>query len=181
MSTPTYIDFKHRDWLLHSTMFRLRKIDSNISTKIVETKNQKLLIVENISEDSLPKLSFLVNTDSNNNYLYIQDFSVFLKDDTTHQPIHVIGLKKNLTYVWYNADQEAYENGDKYFLPFTSPYQNPISNEPMSVSGYVDLEQNCFSWTTKTKGKVKIYKLVLNPDCDASLDIPGVISACIGS
>ena len=89
-------DLQHRDWLLESTIFRLKKIDSNLSIRIITTVNQKLLIVNRITEETLPKLSFLVNTDNNNNYLYLENIQVFLADDTTHQAIVVNGLNKNI-------------------------------------------------------------------------------------
>ena len=73
-------DLKHRDWLMESTIFRLKKIDSNLSTKIIDVgNNQKLLIVGRISEQALPKLSFLVNTEIAKKKIYEFYFLKFLK------------------------------------------------------------------------------------------------------
>ena len=66
--------------------------------------------------------------------------------------------------------------------PFNLPFINPLNGLPMSISAYVDQEQNSFSWTTKNKGKNKLYRIVLNPDCATGgfPPVPGISNCCSG-
>ena len=72
-------DLKHRDWLLYSTKRLLQKTGAeSISIDIQDLPNdRKVLFAGGITESMIDNLQFLVNTDQNNNYLYLEDFRRF--------------------------------------------------------------------------------------------------------
>ena len=85
-------DFEQRDWLLFSMQQLIENVDPNISINIIKAGESKLLIASNITEDSIIKLSFLTNSDFNNNYLYLENFSVFL--NSYNEPLNIPGLSE---------------------------------------------------------------------------------------
>jgi hypothetical protein len=158
-------DLKHKDWLINITIKRLQKIDTNIRFSIFNpVPEKKVLIIDNVSEESLGKLPFLTNTDTNNNYGYIENFQVYLKDDVPNIPVSIPGLYLNMFDAWTQADLEAFEKGSPTFIPFNTPFLNPYNGSSISVPEYVDIITRILPWATKTLGRVKIFKIYFNPD-----------------
>ena len=86
------MDLTSADWWVRTTVKRLQDIDPNLrfSYVYVPATNTSHLHVDNISEQSLSKLAFMVNTNSNNNYGYFM-----LIDLKTYKKIE-IPLNKEL-------------------------------------------------------------------------------------
>lgn len=95
-----------KDWLLNSQKALILKVDANISTAIVNDGINKKLYVENVSEGIIDKLYFITNTDQNNNYLYIEDFKVYIGGSPTLCPIQ--GLDDTVKDVYYNSDISSF-------------------------------------------------------------------------
>ena len=158
-------DLQHRDWLINVTLKQLQKVDPNIRFKISNPDpEKKVLIIDNVSEESLAKLFFQTNTAQNNNYGYIDVFSVYLQNDVTHGHISVPGLFKNVVEAWHQADAEAFGVGDKYMLPFYNPFTNPYTGLPISIPEFVDIQTQMLPWGVKTLGKEKLFQFIFNPD-----------------
>jgi methylglyoxal synthase len=89
------MDLKHRDWLLYSTKRIIQSVDENISVEIIDTPNGgKKLIASEITEADIDKIAFLTNTDQNNNYLYLEDFQVYIAGSIS--PLNIPGLKETV-------------------------------------------------------------------------------------
>jgi len=160
-------DLTHADWWMRSIQKLLQSVDTNLRCRIVKRPNNtQHLHVANVSEETLSKLFFLVNTDQNNNYGYLEFFHVFTQDDYSRTPIEIPGVSELANGIWDNKDAFAFVNSQKTETPFLNPLYNPITNEPLSFPQYVDLITAIIPWLPKTLGKVKIFELVLNPDDD---------------
>jgi len=158
-------DLTHADWWIRTTQKLLQSVDTNLRFKVVKhPDNTQHVHVANISEELLSKLFFLVNTDQNNNYGYLENLNVYTQDDYSRTPISIPGISELANGVWNNTDAFGFINSQKTETPFLSPLYNPITNEPLSFPQYVDLITAIIPWLPKTLGKVKIFELVLNPD-----------------
>ena len=151
-------DLKHRDWVLRSQQALIISIDSTISTKIVNTPDGgKRLILYNISESSIQNLLVLTNTDQNNNYLYLEDFSVTIQGDL--QPLEFPGLRETMIKVHELSDSAAFINGSKTQKPFTT-----TAFKGQTINEYIDSSTASLAFVPSTYGLVKNYTLVYNPD-----------------
>jgi len=158
-------DLTHADWWIRTTQKLLQSVDTNLRFKIEKhPNNTQHLHVANISEETLSKLFFLVNTDQNNNYGYLENIFVFTEDDYSRTPIGIPGVSELANGIWDNKDAFGFINSQKTETLFLNPLNNPITNEPLSFPQYVDLITAIIPWLPKTLGKVKIFGLVLNPD-----------------
>jgi len=175
-------DLQHRDWLIRSTLKLIQEIDTNIRFKIhAPTLTQKVLIISNISEGTLEKLKFLANTDSNNNYGYLEHISVYLANDVDTLNIPVYGLIENTKSAWEKADILAFEAGNKNMFPFLNPFLDPVTKTPISIPRYVDIMTSMIPWSTKTFGKAKIFRIIFNPDYCTTASCLETLQWCDGT
>ena len=152
-----------KDWLLNSQKALILKVDANISTVIVNDGINKKLYVENVSEGIIDKLYFITNTDQNNNYLYIEDFKVYIGGSPTPCPIQ--GLDDTVKDVYYNSDISSFLNGDKIQYPFNGLlYQQNCAFRGTTFSEYVDFASACTPLSPTTIGFKKTYAFTVNPD-----------------
>jgi len=155
----------HADWWVRTSQKLLQSVDTNLRFKVVKhPDNTQHLHVLNISEATLSKLFFLVNTDQNNNYGYLENLNVYTQDDYSRTPIDIPGVDELANGIWDNKDAVGFVNSEITTTTFLNPLYNPITNEPLSFPQYVDLITAIIPWLPKTLGKVKIFELVLNPD-----------------
>jgi hypothetical protein len=154
-------DLKHRDWLLFSTKSLILSVDQNISVKIIDTPNGgKLLIASGISETAIDKLHFIVNTDQNNNYLYLEDFKVYKKNSP--KPLNIPGLKDIMINVFRSSDAFNFVSDNKTHIPFSGSNFKTASVD--TFSQYIDKLSSFLPHTLSTNGSEKTYEIVLNPD-----------------
>jgi len=105
-------DLSHRDWLLYSTKRLIQSVDENIPVEIVDTPNGgKKLIASEITEADIDKIAFLTNTDQNNNYLYLEDFQVYLIGSIS--PLNIPGLKETVMNLFRASDTDSFLKGEK--------------------------------------------------------------------
>ena len=155
-------DLKHRDWLIHSTIKMVQSVDPNIQYQIITPPDGSMhLILNGIIGAELPNLFFLTNTDNNNNYLYLENFEVYINGNLL--PLNIQGLVENMKNVWYNSDINAFLINSKTQYPFNNPFNNGLS-----IDQYIDQYTSNIPWSTKTTRQLKTYKITLNPDCVAS-------------
>ena len=151
-------DLQHRDWVLRTQQAIIAQVAPNVSTKIIDTDNEgKLLLINHVDEYDIVKLRFLTNTDQNNNYLYLEDFSVILEGGI--QPLEFPGLKESIIKTFELSDGFAFLEGSKIHFPFTG---NNFKGE--SINKFVDGLSALLKFVPDTLGIKKYYNLTLNPD-----------------
>jgi hypothetical protein len=169
MSKPP-TDLTHADWWIRIHIKMLQKIDQSLRFSVLKfSNNTQHLHIENISEETLPKLCFLTNTDQNNNYGYLEHFHVYTTNDNSKTPISVPGLKDLLVSIWNNSDTDAFLAGKKTQTPFLHPLNNPITKKPMSIKDYIDMITSTIPWSPKTAGQTQYYSIAVNPDFPPAL------------
>ena len=154
-------DLKSRDWLLFSTKSLILSVDQNISIQIIDTPDGgKRLIANGITDNSIEKLYFIVNTDQNNNYLYLEDFKVYKKGSSN--PLNIPGLKDIMINVFRSSDAFNFISGKKTHKPFIG--SNFITASVDTFSQYIDKYTAFLPNTLTTKDVEKTYEIILNPD-----------------
>jgi len=174
MSKPG-ADLQHRDWLLRITIKQVLAIDPTITYRIdTGSDNSKHLILSDISEESLPHLAFITNTDCNNNYLYLEALNVSLVGNNHY--LQIPGLNNLSVELWNHSDSNAFTKGDKFFKPFDSNLKHPLTENPMNIIEWIDIYSSVLTFLPNTRDKKKKFRLILNPDCaqwaPPSLDNP---------
>jgi len=159
-------DLTHADWWVRTTTKLLQKVDTTMRFTVGKVGKTQHLIIENISEATLSKLFFLVNTDQNNNYGYLESLQVFLQSDYSRTAIPIPGFSTLANAIWNEADATGFVAGEKTQTAFLNPLNNPYTNQPLSICEYVDWITAVIPWAPKTFGQVKIFTLMLNPDTD---------------
>jgi len=162
-------DLTHADWWIRTCTKLLQKVDTSLRFTVVKVEKTQHLMVENISEATLSKLFFLVNTDQNNNYGYLEALQVFVKDDYSRTAIPIPGFSTLANAIWNEADATGFVEGQKTQTAFLAPLNNPYTNEPLTVPEYVDWITAVIPWAPKTFGKEKVFTLMLNPDSPVAL------------
>jgi hypothetical protein len=157
-------DLKHRDWLLYSTKRILQKTGAeSISIEIKDLPNdRKVLVASGITESMIDNLQFLVNTDENNNYLYLEDFKVFIEG--YFSPLDIPGLKQTVINAYRACDIDNFLLGNKTQTPFSGKNFSSGNVTYANFNEFVDAYSNVNPYTPNTLGLVKTYQIVLNPD-----------------
>jgi hypothetical protein len=167
-------DLTHADWWIRTCTKLLQKVDTSLRFTVVKVEKTQHLMVENISEATLSKLFFLVNTDQNNNYGYLEALQVFVKDDYSRTAIPIPGFSTLANAIWNEADATGFVEGQKTQTAFLAPLNNPYTNEPLTVPEYVDWITAVIPWAPKTFGKEKIFTLMLNPDSEIAVILENI-------
>jgi hypothetical protein len=164
------MDLTSADWWVRTTVKRLQDIDPNLrfNYMYVPATNMSHLHIDNISEQSLSKLAFMVNTNSNNNYGYLEDLLVYVQSDYSRRAIPIPGFSDLANAIWNKSDSKSYDSQSILQTPFVNPLNNPITNEPISIPEYVDLITGIIPWLPKTLGQVKIFEVILSPGIDST-------------
>jgi len=162
-------DLTHADWWIRTCTKLLQQVDTSLRFTVVKVEKTQHLVIENISETTLSQLFFLVNTDQNNNYGYLEALQVFVKDDYSRTAIPIPGFSTLANAIWNEADATGFVEGQQTQTAFLAPLNNPYTNEPLTVPQYVDWITAVIPWAPKTFGKEKIFTLILNPDSEAAL------------
>lgn len=153
MPTP---DLDSADWLCFLTKTMIQDVNTNIpvfinkKTDENEKVTKRLIVAINVSEKDVKTLNFLTNTNTNNNYLYLENFSVYLDENTS--PTEIPGLKEALLEMWRYSDSQAFLKGEKTHCPF------------LNINKFVDDYANLHLCLPKTYLHVKKYNIHINPD-----------------
>jgi hypothetical protein len=153
-------DLKSRDWLLFSTKSLILSVDQNISIQIIDTPDGgKRLIANGITDNSIEKLYFIVNTDRNNNYLYLEEFNVYKKNSS--KPLNIPGLDDIMKNAFRSSDALNFISDNKTHKPFAGSNFKTTSSD--TFSQYIDELTGFLPNTLTTKGVEKTYEIILNP------------------
>ena len=157
-------DLKSRDWLLFSIKSMLLQVNENISVDIIDTPDGgKRLIANGILPETIEKLNFIVNTDENNNYLYLEDFKVY--SVASFSPLNIPGLKEVVQNVFRTSDVNAFLKGDKIHKPFdVQNYNKNTSFKGTSFNEFIMTFTDLIPYTPNVRDAT--YSIVLNPDFD---------------
>ena len=93
------------DWVNKVTTTLVQKVNTNIN---ITHKKNKVLLLSNITDDDLPKLQFLTNKDTNNNYGHIIGFSVTIPGNNAPLPIEIPGLPEIISKIFDDSHAEAF-------------------------------------------------------------------------
>ena len=162
-------DQTHDDWLLNSMKSLILHVDSNISAEIVtDEKYKKTLVVSNIPENIIDSIFFITNTDQNNNYLYIDNFTVYINKSPSPTPLP--GLNNVVTSVFYNSDIDSFLNGNKTHKPFQGVlYQKDCLFRGNTFSEFVDFLSSTTPLSATTIGSSKTYAFIVYPDYSTTI------------
>jgi len=112
-------DLTSRDWVAASTKQLVLSVDASVSVEFEYYPDGGMKIfLNNISESTIGKLSFLTNTDFNNNYLYLEDFNVFINNNFS--PLDIPGLFAIADSLYKQSDITAFLAGNKLKQPFAT-------------------------------------------------------------
>lgn len=158
-------DLTSSDWVAFTTKRLVYNIDPSISVNLLYRADGGMnIVISNISEKSIGKLSFLTNNDSNNNYLYLESLQVFI--DGNNDTLEIAGLSNIAVSMFQNSDANAYISSEKLHYPFASSniYNQDIDPNTITFNDLVDQLSNVIPYTQETFLHIKRYSLVLNPD-----------------
>jgi len=157
-------DLTSRDWVAASTKQLVLSIDPSVSVEYKYFPDGRMnIFLNNISESTIGKLSFLTNTDFNNNYLYLEDFNVFINNNFS--PLDVPGLFAIADSLYKQSDITAFLAGNKLKQPFAPSNIQETSLPPGSTfNELVDALTGLIPYAEHTINNVKTYQIVLNPD-----------------
>jgi hypothetical protein len=162
----------HSDWLLYSITKIMESIDAKISVSSETTPvDGKRIFIYGIDEVSIDKLYFLTNTDQNNNYLYTEDFKVYL--DNNAYPFEIPGLKNIAKSMYEHSDIFAFLSGNKVHIPYCVANIIGTSYTGNTFSGYIDYLSSTVPYVENTSGHIKKYQIILNTDDPAWNAPPG--------
>jgi len=156
-------DMEKVRWLLQQTKLINQKIDPNLRFRSVKNKDGTYaLSISNISESTLPQLTFVTSTDINSSLGFITNATVYLSDDPMNIPTNIPGFTQNMNLVFLQANTKSYQEGNKFFTPFIYPFLYPNTENHISVSEYVDIVTGLVPDVIHTDGKKKLFKIVFN-------------------
>ena len=158
-------DLTHADWWIRTTVKMLQNVDNTMRFAVHRIEDTQHLHIQNISEPTLSNLLFMVNTDQNNSYGYLEAMQVFTKNDYSVSEIPVPGLSQLAISIWNNSDSKCFIDGLRTQSPFLNPLINPTNTtQPFSIPQYVDMMTEMIPWLPSTYGQEKVFSLFLNPD-----------------
>ena len=124
-----------------------------------------LMIVGNIkcsNDNDKNELQLLTNTDQNNNYLYIEDFKVYVS--TSSNPENIPGLVDVVKSSFRSNDANAFINGSKVYYPFDVKNFQGSYFKGKTFSEFIDTLSGLLPFSASTAGFKKVYQITLNPD-----------------
>jgi len=162
-------DLTHANWLLFSIQQLIHNVNDNISTEIVSSQGKNLLFVSGVSEADIDNLYFLTNTDQNNNYLYLETFSVIYEGSNNN--VNIPGLQTIMINNFRQSDISGFVSGNKLHYPFSTKNFKSTSFTGNTLSEFIDQYTSLVPFAASTYGNVKTYSFVLNPDAKDNLKL----------
>ena len=105
---------------------------------------------------------FLKNTNQNNNYLYIENFNVYLSNSLN--PVNILRLSEVVTSSFRNNDPNDFINSYKVYYPFyVKNFQNSYFKGKI-FSKFINTLSGLLPYSANTAGLTKKYSMVMNPD-----------------
>jgi hypothetical protein len=115
----------HSQWLLNLITNLAQKVNTNIVVKQMGN-GLGLLMLSNVGENDLAKLSFLTNNDVNSNYGRVVGMNVSIAGQNgTAIPVGIPGFSQAIAKAYSDSDSEAFLNNSKTFKPFVDPFTDP--------------------------------------------------------
>jgi hypothetical protein len=155
-------DYTRSDWTLITQEKLIQNVNGNLATEIIMIEGQKVLKVSNVREEDLDSIYCITNTDKNNNYLYLDDFTVYV--DNYPQSIYVPGLKEIVINSFRASDSNAFINGKNTHTPFSIKNFVNTTFTGTSFNEFIDDYSGIIPFAPSTKGSVKTYEIIFNPD-----------------
>jgi hypothetical protein len=154
-------ELTHMDWLFFSQQKLIENVDPNVSITYESTRDGgKSMIISGIDEKMIDKLTFLTNTDQNNNYLYLESFSVYVSGLV--KPLEIPGINDIVLNIYRNSDIYSFIVGNKLHDPF-----NVVKNiKNTTFTGrtfgkFIDDYTSLIPYILSTSGRKKTFEVVL--------------------
>ena len=164
-------DKTHADWLLTTQECLIKSRHPSLSTKIEHFPkyDKRFLTIEQIPLSVFTELMFIVNTDQNNNYLYIEKIKIYANGSST--PVNIIGVEDTLNQVYTFSDMNAFLAGSKTHTPWATT-TTPVFN----LSTYIENQISALPAYLRVYTNGIIYfDLVLNPDKRITKEDPALL------
>ena len=155
-------DLTHANWVLFTQQKLISNINNDIPSEVIKNGNKMYLKISNISEKDLDKLYFITNTDNNNNYLYIENFNVYIGNSLL--PENIPGLLDVVISSFRSNDANAFINGSKVYYPFDVNNFQGSYFKGKTFSEFVDTLSGLLPFSATTTGYNKKYEIIMNPD-----------------
>lgn len=156
----------HANWLLFSQEKLIQYVNTSISTRIVHSPTQNLLLVSNVSEEDIDKLYFLVNTYKNKNFLSLERFAVCYQGAS--KSINIPGFERIMLNNFRQSDIKSFVAESTLHYPFNVTNFVGSSFTGTTFSGFVDEFTSLIPHYPSTYAKPKTYSFVLNTNTQAS-------------
>lgn len=120
-------------------------------------------------------LRFLTNTEQNNSYLFLENFSIFNINNPTN-PLNVPGISSIMQELFIQSDYEAFIRGDKTHLGFSTQnflFSDFRNNAPNifngdgfgpSINDFINLYTSLIPFSARTTPGSKLHSITLITD-----------------
>jgi len=156
-------DLTHAQWVLYSQEKLIQKVSPDLSiTYFINDSGVTCMRITGIEQSIIGKLQFLTNTDQNNNYMYLSDFSIYV--DGLFLPLSIPGFTDVVKSMYRNSDLNGYLCNCKTHKPFA--VKNIKQNSTFkgnNFNQFVDEYSGLVPYITNTTGRVKTYGIDLVP------------------
>jgi hypothetical protein len=162
-------DLTHSDWCL----FTQEKLIQNTVTDVSITYYKKAngttnMTISGIKPADIAKLKFLTNTDQNNNYLYLEQFNVYINNG--FNPLVIPGLNEVIQNFFRNSDMMGYLDDKKTHLPFSNANIQSGQNVAKTFNEFIILGTKLIPYipniTPENLNTTVKYEIILCPDRD---------------
>lgn len=153
-------DKTHADWLLTTQECLIKRSHPSLSTKIEHFPkyDKRFLTIEQIPLNVFKELRFIVNTDTNNNYLYIETIKIYVNGSCT--PVEIIGVEDTLNQLYNFSDMNAFIEGSKTHTPWVT-----TTIPEFNLTTYIENQISILPPQLRvTTNDIICFDLVLNPD-----------------
>jgi hypothetical protein len=106
------MDKTHADWLLTSQECLVKRIDASLSTEIIG----RSLFIKRIPAFKLAQMEFITNTDQNNNYMYLENLSIY--KNNSYAPLNTTVIEPILIKMFASSDSDAFVKSRITHSPF---------------------------------------------------------------
>jgi len=163
-------NLNHSDWLLNSIVKIMESIDPTISVSSITTSSGgKRIFIYGINEGIIDKLYFYTNTDQNNNYLYIEDFNVYIEKH--YGSLDIPGLKDIMISMYNHSDTFSFLSNNRTHYPFTVKNILNTNYKGNTFSGYIDYLSETIPYVQHSEGYLKQYSITINTDFNPYRDM----------
>jgi hypothetical protein len=156
-------DLNHADWVLFTQEKLIQQVATDISiTYFINESGTRCMQITGIPKTVIGQLKFLTNTDQNNNYLYLNDFTIYV--DGLFSPLVIPGFNDVVKSMYRNSDLTGYLCDCKTHKPFSvKNIKNNSTFKGDNFNQFVDAYSGLVPYVADTVNRNKTYGITLVP------------------